>query len=160
MFGATSRAMAFEPLLGNEAAQYDPTKFNWIGSANDEVSVCMAWHTSGVRHSRMCRQASLSSAPAAPPTTPISSRDRQQHVRRQVQDGIGYPGGNEINIAVERGEVQGRCGFHGRPSRHPHGTGSREEFNLLMQFSLAKHADLPDVPLVMDLARTTNSGRS
>jgi tripartite-type tricarboxylate transporter receptor subunit TctC len=46
--GAVSRAMAFEPLLGNKAAQYDGTKFNWIGSANDEVSVCVAWHTSGV----------------------------------------------------------------------------------------------------------------
>ena len=39
--------MAFEPLLGNKAAKYDPTKITWIGSANDEVSVCMAWHTSG-----------------------------------------------------------------------------------------------------------------
>ncbi len=44
----TSRAMAFEPLLGNKAAKYDPTKITYIGSANDEVSVCMAWHTSGV----------------------------------------------------------------------------------------------------------------
>ena len=26
----------------------------------------------------------------------------------------GYPGGNEINLAMERGEVQGRCGFPGR----------------------------------------------
>src|SRR5688572_18108002 len=37
VFGAVSRAMAFEPLLGNKAAQYDPTKIAYIGSANDEV---------------------------------------------------------------------------------------------------------------------------
>src|SRR6266567_8411006 len=47
--GATSRSVAFEPLLGNKAAQYDASKFSWIGSANDEVSVCVAWETSGVR---------------------------------------------------------------------------------------------------------------
>src|SRR5215475_6603725 len=45
---ATSRGMAFDPLLGNRTAQYEAPKFTWIGSANDEVSVCVAWHTSGV----------------------------------------------------------------------------------------------------------------
>src|SRR5499427_2685041 len=47
--GAVARATAFEPLLGNKAAQYDGRRFNYIGSANDEVSVCVAWHTSGVK---------------------------------------------------------------------------------------------------------------
>ena len=86
--GATSRAMAFEPLLGNKSAKYDPTKITWIGSANDEVSVCMAWHTSGIatfkrragaragRRLRRHRRRHLS-----------IPRDPQQHVRRQVQDG-------------------------------------------------------------------------
>src|SRR5258707_3842898 len=43
-FAATSRAMAFDPLLGSRSAQYDAARFNWIGSANDEVSVCVSWH--------------------------------------------------------------------------------------------------------------------
>jgi len=47
--GAVARAMAFEPLLGNKGAQYDGTWFNYLGSANDEVSVCVAWHSSGVK---------------------------------------------------------------------------------------------------------------
>ena len=49
VIGATSRAMAFEPLLGNKSAQYDASRVTFIGSANDEVSVCMAWHTSGIK---------------------------------------------------------------------------------------------------------------
>jgi hypothetical protein len=49
VIGAVSRAMAFEPLLGNKTAQYDATMFNNIGSANDEVSVCVAWYTSGIK---------------------------------------------------------------------------------------------------------------
>src|SRR5262252_9816528 len=47
--GAVTRATAFEPLLGNKGAHYDGRRFNYIGSANDEVSVCVAWFTSGVR---------------------------------------------------------------------------------------------------------------
>src|SRR5258705_2777804 len=46
--GATSRNIAFQPLIGNKAAQYDSRQFTWLGSANDQVSVCAAWHTAGV----------------------------------------------------------------------------------------------------------------
>ena len=48
VLGATSRSVAFENILGNRAAQYDASKFTWIGSANDEVSVCVSWENSGV----------------------------------------------------------------------------------------------------------------
>src|SRR5436853_6311745 len=37
------RGTGFDPLLGHKAAQFDGTKFSWLGSANDEVSVCVAW---------------------------------------------------------------------------------------------------------------------
>src|SRR5437667_9497903 len=43
--GATSRSVAFEPMLGNKAAQYDATKFTWLGRANDEGRGRRAWHT-------------------------------------------------------------------------------------------------------------------
>ena len=46
-FGIIGRGTGFDPLLGNKAAQFDATKYTWIGSANNEVSVCVAWHTSG-----------------------------------------------------------------------------------------------------------------
>jgi hypothetical protein len=46
-FGTIGRGTALDPLLGQPGAQFDGTKFNWIGSANDEVGVCVAWHTSG-----------------------------------------------------------------------------------------------------------------
>ena len=42
-FGTIGRGTGFDPLLGNKGAQFDATKFTWIGSANNEVSVCVAW---------------------------------------------------------------------------------------------------------------------
>jgi tripartite-type tricarboxylate transporter receptor subunit TctC len=47
-FGTIGRGVPFDPLLGSTKAQFDASKFNWIGSMNDEVSVCVAWHTSGI----------------------------------------------------------------------------------------------------------------
>ena len=75
-FGIIGRGTGFDPLLGNKAAQFDATKFTWIGSANNEVSICVAWHTS--RHHQVRGHAGRKRADrrrhqhVAP--TPISSR--------------------------------------------------------------------------------------
>ena len=75
VFGTIGRGTGFDPLLGNKAAQFDGTKFNWIGSANDEVSVCVAWNDRGSHQVRgPVDQAARSSAAPAPPPTPTSSR--------------------------------------------------------------------------------------
>src|SRR5499433_1457915 len=44
VFGTIGRGTGFDALLGSKTAQFDGTKFNWIGSANDEVSVCVVWN--------------------------------------------------------------------------------------------------------------------
>jgi hypothetical protein len=68
---------------------------------------------------------------------------------------LGYPGGNDINLAMERGEVQGRCSIPWSTVKATRRDWIDEnKVNLLMQYSLGKHADLPNVPLVMDLAKT------
>ncbi len=88
VIGAVSRAMAFEPLLGNKAAKYDPTKITYIGSANDEVSVCMAWHTSGITTLRRRAAERARGRRRRHRRRHLSvPRASQQHVRRQVQDG-------------------------------------------------------------------------
>jgi len=48
VIGAISRGAAFDPLLGEKGAQFDASKFSWIGSANNEVSVCVALQSSGI----------------------------------------------------------------------------------------------------------------
>jgi hypothetical protein len=47
--GTIGRGIAFDPLLGNPGVDFDPLKFTWLGSANNEVSVCVSWSTSGCR---------------------------------------------------------------------------------------------------------------
>jgi tripartite-type tricarboxylate transporter receptor subunit TctC len=67
----------------------------------------------------------------------------------------GYPGGNDVNLAMERGEVHGRCGWSWSSveSTHPQWL-EKKQVNILAQLSLNKHADLPNVPLIMDFAKT------
>ena len=66
----------------------------------------------------------------------------------------GYPGGNDINLAMERGETQGRCSIPWSTVKATRRFWIDEKkVSLLMQYSLSKHPDLPNVPLVMDLAK-------
>src|SRR5262245_7203412 len=48
-FATMYRGTLSDPLLGGKSGQVDAGKFTFIGSANDEVSVCVAWHATGVR---------------------------------------------------------------------------------------------------------------
>jgi hypothetical protein len=67
----------------------------------------------------------------------------------------GYPGGNDINLAMERGEVDGRCGWSWTSIKSQKMAWLKEKkINLLVQLGVAKHADLPDVPAMIDLARS------
>jgi tripartite-type tricarboxylate transporter receptor subunit TctC len=156
VFGTVARGAAFDPLLGNKAAQFDASKFSWIGSANDEVSVCVAWHTSGITKIEDTFDKELVVGGTGP------SADTDQFPR--IVNGVlgtkmkivtGYPGGNDVSLAMERGEVQGRCGWSWSSviSTRKDWYDSKK-INVLVQMSLAKHPDLPNVPLVLDLAKT------
>ena len=67
----------------------------------------------------------------------------------------GYPGGNDVGLAMERGEVQGRCGWSWSSVKSTHQKWiDDKKFTILVQLALDKHPDLPDVPLIIDLAKT------
>jgi len=157
VIGAVSRATAFEPLLGNTAAQYDGTKFAFIGSGNDEVSVCVTWHTSGVAsfQEALKREVTVGASGGIGDDTYQFPALLDRMFGAKFKIVRGYPGGNEINLAMERGEVKGRCGIPWSTVKAARRDWiDDKKVNFLMQFSLAKHPDLPDVPLVTDLAKT------
>jgi tripartite-type tricarboxylate transporter receptor subunit TctC len=157
VMGTIGRGTGFDPILGQKGAQFDGTKFTWIGSANNEVSVCVAWNaTSGIT-----KFDDLFTKEITVGGTSMSA-DTDQFPR--VLDGIlgtkmrivsGYPGGNDVVLAMERGEVQGRCGWSWSSVMSTHKAWLDEKkMTVLIQLALRKHPDLPDVPLIMDVAKT------
>ena len=155
-FGMIGRGTAFDPLLGSTKAQFDPVKFNWIGSMNDEVSVCVAWHTSGIAKLEQVVQNELTVGGTGPAAdTDQFPKVLNATIRTKFKIIPGYPGGNDIDLAMERGEVMGRCGWSWSSVIATHKSWLDEKkINVLVQLSLNKHADLPDAPLVMDFAKT------
>jgi tripartite-type tricarboxylate transporter receptor subunit TctC len=156
VIGAISRGAAFDPLLGERGAQYDASKFSWIGSANNEVSVCVALASSGITkfEDLLTRPLTVGSTGAADDTAQIPAIINAV-LGTQFKIVTGYPGTNDVSLALERGEVQGRCGWSWSSIKTTRPDWiANKKIVVLAQVSLAKHPDLPDVPLIMDLAKT------
>ena len=156
-FGMIGRGTAFDPLLiPSTPAQFEAAKFGWLGSMNDEVSVCVAWAEPTVTSLDDVFTKELvigGSGPSSDTDQFPMLMNRTLGTRFRIIP--GYPGGNEINLAMQRGEVKGRCGWSWSSIRVTHPEQHRSKvFHVLVQLGLSKHADLPDVPLIMDLAKS------
>jgi hypothetical protein len=154
-FGMVGRNVSMEPLIGTYTRTFDSRRFTWIGSVSNETSVCVSWRTSNVKNwSDM-----LSMPFTVGGQGPGSDDDNFTNMLRNLF-GVkarlvaGYPGGNEINLAMERGEIDARCGWSwGSVKTTRSDWLARKEINLLLQIALQGASDLPKVPLVTDFAK-------
>jgi tripartite-type tricarboxylate transporter receptor subunit TctC len=156
VIGMIGRGTGFDPLFGIKGAQFQGTKFNWLGSANDEVSVCVSWHTSEVKtFDDLLKHELIVGGTGASADTDQFPKIMNAVLGTKMRIITGYPGGNDIGLAMERGEVKGRCGWSWSSVKVTHQNWLDEKkINVLIQLSLEKHPDLPNVPLVVDLAKT------
>ncbi|MFL5129864.1 MAG: hypothetical protein ACJ8DD_06940, partial [Microvirga sp.] len=163
VFGIIGRGTGFDPLLGNKSAQFDATKFTWIGSANNEVSICVAWHTSGVTNfSELLTKELVVGGTSASADTDQFPKIVNGVLGAKFKIVTGYPGSREITLALERGEVQGACGigWTGIEAMHPEWF-ARDTIRVLVQLSTKGHPDLNKrgVPRAADLARSDDDRR-
>lgn len=162
-FGIVGRTIFLEPLINGKKAKgrFDPRKFSWIGSTDSIVGVAIAWHTSPVKtwHDLLDHELIVGAAGAASGTATDAYIVRNLFgFRYRVI--IGYPSGGDVDLAIERGEIQGRANvaWPGLKSRDLAEVKSGK-IRLLYQIGLERHPDLPDVPLVLDFARNDRERR-
>ncbi len=153
-FGIFARGMAMEPLIGGTNAKFDATKFTWIGSAANEISLCATYATSPIKTWNDALTKDFTVAGNGSGSDP----DVFANVLRNlfgVKDRLisGYPGSAEISLAMERGEIDGRCGWSWSSVKAEKAQWLAEhKLNLVVQLALEKASDLPNVPLITDLA--------
>jgi len=101
----------YAPLFGVDAAKYDPRQMHWIGSLEKSTGICAAWSTSGIRtwQDVFAKEFVVGASGAG------SQMETLPHMVNKlfgtkIKVVSGYRGGNEVFLAMERGEVHGRCG--------------------------------------------------
>jgi tripartite-type tricarboxylate transporter receptor subunit TctC len=155
-FGTIGRGIAFDPLLGTPGTKFTATEFGWLGSANDEVSVCAAWGKSGItKFEDLYARPVFIGGTGAGADTDLFPKVMNNILGTKMKLVTGYPGGNDITLAMQRGEVEARCGWSWSSIKSGHMQWVKDgTIKLLVQLSLDKHPDLPNVPLIMDLVKT------
>lgn len=153
--GTVQRHIPEGPLTNLGGVQFDATKFHWIGSLNNEVSICVSWHTAAVKTFKDAFDKELIVGAQKQANTEQYPSLFNNILGTKFKIISGYTGGNGVLLAMERGEVEGRCSWSWSSIVVQKPDWLKEKkINLLAQIALVGHPDLPDVPLVMDFAKT------
>ncbi len=154
--GGSLMSVPYAPLFYGKRPQikFDPVKFNWIGSPSKFIAVAIAWHTSPVKKWQDLLTTELivgSSGKGSSSTVDSIVMKNLLGFRYRVI--MGYPSGADIDLAMVRGETEGRAttAWAGLTSRHPDWL-TDKKVTLLYQMGLKKHPSVPaSVPLITDV---------
>ena len=110
-FGTFARTTGINPLL-ESGATFDGTKFTWLGSVTNDTSLCVTWHTSKANNWENFLKYPTNMGGQAQSAEPDIFANLYKNVfGAPIKLVPGYPGTNEITLAMERGEVDGLCGL-------------------------------------------------
>jgi tripartite-type tricarboxylate transporter receptor subunit TctC len=151
-----SQSTPIDQALGAAGIQFDARRFNWIGNMVVVNNILFVWAQTGVRSIEDARQKPLAigSTGASSPSVlyPQVSNNLLGTKFRIVS---GYPGGGDINLAVERREVDGRGSDSWASLKANSSRWLNERLvNILFQIGPRREVDLPDVPLWRELGQT------
>jgi tripartite-type tricarboxylate transporter receptor subunit TctC len=153
VFGMIGRGAGFDPLLGVKAAQFSGPEFNWIGTPSGETYLCAVLASTGVKrfedtftHKVIVGSVGTGDSGEIPGIMNAMFGSKFELVS-------GYKVTGDVSLAMERGEVQGRCGWAWSALKATHQRWIDEKkLNLLVQFNRVQDPELPQVPIIFDFA--------
>ncbi len=153
---ALTRAPVIAPLLGSTSnAGFDVANFTWLGSGASDLTVCALLGNPKVNSMADAMQHELTLGGLGPG----SDEDMYTKIMRKLL-GIrarlvtGYPGGAEMVLAVERGELDGRCGWAYSSIKISRPEWIKDKkIKLLNVLALERSPELPDVPSIMEFVK-------
>jgi tripartite-type tricarboxylate transporter receptor subunit TctC len=160
VLGVVGGGTVLEPLLENPQAKYDPQRFNWIGGRTRDTFLCVVWHTVPVQTIDDVKKRETVVGSTGPGSRTLTfPKALNELIGTKFKIVTGYPGGNDITLALERGEVEGYCGWavDSIRSRAPQWL-TDGTIRPLAQFTLASKPEILNVPLGRDLV-TSEKGK-
>ena len=153
VLGVIPQTVAIAQALGEGGVKYDVRRFNWIGRVNSNVEVEQTWHTAAVKTIEDARSKEAILAGTGPESSSVVfPRILNDMFGMKLRVIPGYEGVNMASLAMEKGEVDGIL----RPwsvTKTVRPEWLRDKtINLLVQYSLARHPELAQVPAVVELA--------
>jgi tripartite-type tricarboxylate transporter receptor subunit TctC len=160
--GMTSYGMYLDQMVGRKEVQHDVRKFNWIGSP--EKSDVLLYMRSDAPYKSVEDIQKASTPPKCGSTGTagtdyILARLLEETLGAKIESVMGYPGGSEIDLAVEKGEVQCR-GLTAAPffGREPFISWRKRNFvNVLLYGGVKRDPRIPNTPTIYEIFDKQNT---
>jgi tripartite-type tricarboxylate transporter receptor subunit TctC len=155
VLATADQSLSVEQAMGDPQLRVDTTKLIYIGNPIAGNNTTVSWHTSGVKTIADAMRVELPVGATGASTSSQYPRAMNALLGTRFKVILGYPGTNDINLAMERGEVAGKGSDSWTAWKSTRPDWLRDhKINVLVQIGLTKEPDLPDVPLMTDLAKT------
>jgi tripartite-type tricarboxylate transporter receptor subunit TctC len=152
VLATADQSLPIQQALG-EDIKLDSNKFNWIGNPNADINTLAVWHTAGIKTIDDAKKKEVVVGATGPNTSAQYPQVLNSLIGTRFKIITGYPGGTDVNLAMERGEVMGRGSNAWASWKSTQADWLRDKkIIILVQIGLKKADDLQDVPLLMDLA--------
>jgi tripartite-type tricarboxylate transporter receptor subunit TctC len=155
VIGLVHASLPFAPLYGIQGARFDSMKMNWIGAMDSSPGICVAWHQSPIKvWEDLFKREFIVGGSGAGSQMEILPQVINKLFGTKIKVISGYPGGNDVFLAMERGEVQGRCGsiISGINATRPDWF-SQKKVSVPIQIGMTRNRLFPDVPALGELAK-------
>ena len=155
VLGLLAATNTLDEKLGASGVKYETAKFTWIGRVASGVNVTAMWNTSKIKtiDDAMKTESTLG-ATGTGSTVFIYPNVLNRVMGTKFKLVMGYGGSNEAMLAMERGEVDGHStSWEAYKSAHPDWI-KDHKMNVVVQYGLTRHPDLPDVPTCVEFAKT------
>src|ERR1700754_504049 len=153
VIGLVQNNTPFEPLFGTKEARYDPVRFNWLGSPSAETAMVLLWRAVPVNSVAELRAREVAVGVSGANSTPaFFTRLLNATLGTKMKPINGYPGQNDVLLAMERREIDGHPSafFSSILSTRPNWLRDKTA-NPVVQYGCEKLAELPDSPFAPDL---------
>ncbi|HWG05848.1 MAG TPA: hypothetical protein VG271_12615 [Beijerinckiaceae bacterium] len=152
VIGLVKRGILVSELTHQPGVHYEVSKFNWLGSVSSEVSLVVSWYKATAKNFDDLKTHQLIvGGTGATGDTEASARVLNALAGTKFKIVSGYPGTADVMLAMQRGEVDGVADLSWSEMKVQNADMlAAHQLNLLVQNTLVKAPDLPDVPTAMD----------
>ena len=155
VLGLLAATNTIDEKLGAPGVKFETAKFTWVGRISSAVNVTAMWNTSKIKtiDDAFKMEAALG-ATGTGSTVYVYPNVLNRVVGTKFKLVMGYGGSNEAMLAMERGEIDGHStSWEAYKSAHPDWIRDKK-INIVVQYGLSRHPDLPDVPTCVEIAKT------
>lgn len=152
VIGTVQRAVPMMPLLSEQPVEFDSQKLSWLGSLSKETNLVIVWNTSETTDfdDAFTRETVMGTTGGSSDSN-VYALLLNKTLGTKFKIVGGYPGGPDIDLAMERGEVEGRVSITWTSLKGTRAEWIRDDkIRILAQMGLERNPELPEVPNVME----------